>query len=73
MTDQTPVERAAQAIRDDWQEGMKATEMDERDAQTAYEAINTDELAYLIAVCHGFDPSELARAIKNWLTGKDQQ
>ena len=79
MTNQTPIERAAQAIRDDWQAGMKATEMDLRDARTAYEAIDTDELADVIREIEcqegwmlpftGID--HLALAVKNWLTGNN--
>ena len=45
MTDQTPIERAAQAIRGGWQVGMKATEMDLIDARTAFESIDTEQLA----------------------------
>ena len=76
MTDQTPIERAAQAIRDDWQTGRQATELDRRDARTAFESIDTNQLADVIrrATDNGADRTEeYALAVKNWLTGKDTE
>src|SRR5699024_1567204 len=73
MTDQTPIERAAQAIRDDWQMGRQATELDRRDARTAFESIDADQLADVILASNLFGDGtamDAAQAVKNWLTGK---
>ena len=40
-----PIDRAAQAIRDYWQVGKKATKLDLINARTAFESIDTEELA----------------------------
>ena len=72
----TPIERAAQAIRDDWQMGRQATELDRRDARTAFESIDADQLADVILAATRFGDGtamDAAQAAKNWLTGKDQQ
>src|SRR5690625_5082488 len=73
MTDQTPIERAAQAIRDDWQMGRQATELDRRDGRTAFESIAADQLAdVILAATRVGDGTAMdaAQAVKNWLTGK---
>src|SRR5699024_4127049 len=86
MTDQTPIERAAQAIRDDWQMGRQATELDRRDARTAFESIDTNQLADALhgdqcpedpdpgdyCTCDGAHYDRLALVVKNWLTGKEE-
>jgi len=81
MTDQTPLERASDALYDF---GIKDSWMA---AQVAFASIDTNELAEAIhgdqcpedpdpgdyCTCDGAHYDRLALAVKNWLTGKDTQ
>ena len=83
----TPIERAAAAIDENYNPDQAPilAAMFQDYARAAYEAIDTDELAHLIAehlaaasgwpgrgdkMLHNATP--IALAVKNWLTGKDQ-
>lgn len=77
MIDQTPIERAAQAIKREV--GGEADDVWTGEALAAYEAIDTDQLTAIILrtelpggikVGHA---DKIAHAVKNWLIGKEPQ
>ena len=88
MTNQTPIERAGNALMRNraYQAGMAFGVPDETEAEAkhrseivkaVFESIDTDELADVIWVTGRTLPmthaADIALAVKNWLTGKDQQ
>lgn len=85
MTDQTPLERAAAAIDENYNPDQAPilAAMFQDYARTVFESIDTDELATVIGDnltarnADGFivvgDSAHIAQAVKDWLTGKDNQ
>ena len=78
MTDQTPIERAAEALVNA-AFGRELPEAPIDLAKAVFESIDTNQLADVIAQ-RNHDPNigqpwevSAALAIKDWLTGKDQQ
>lgn len=82
MTDQTPIERAGRALQDARRASTDLLTSTEK-ARVVYESIDTNQLASALwesvddkgiqGRLHRADCDYLALAVKNWLTGKDQQ
>lgn len=74
MTDQTPIERAAEALK----KRYPATESVRlADARIVFASIDTNELADVITEARyrsgTYSSLDLSRAVKMWLTGKEQR
>lgn len=75
MTDQTPIERAAQAIQARYEDPIPDLRR-WSDSRAVFKSIDTDELADVILAANLFGDGtamDAALAVKNWLTGKDNQ
>lgn len=75
MTNQTPIERAAAAIDENYNPDQAPilAAMFQDYARAAYEAIDTNQLADVILAANLFGDRtamDAAQAVKNWLTGK---
>lgn len=77
MTNQTPIERAAQAMADDWNPDRDPilTAMFHDYAASAMDSIDVEQLAKVIEAykSRGVGSAGIAQTIKNWLTGKEPQ
>lgn len=77
MTNQTPIDHAAEALMKELLAGSRTLSPGQAAdaAQTAYEAIDTEQLAEVISeqeeYPHPRGYLEHAQAVKDWLTGKD--